>query len=239
MKKIILLVTICIITISQTIAASGVQFGIRLNPNIGWLSAELQNQADTVLVRNKGARLGISYGLAADINFTDNYGLVLEFRLSNQGGTYIFEENIDGEDFRTEYKLKLQYFEIPILLKLKTNEIGYLTYFAQFGINTGINFRPKADIYTDLKNSDGEVISDRDNVAIGEDIKPFRFGLQIGAGVHYSLGAETAIYGGFSYFNGFSHLFRERIENDLIDRISRYKPLITNNYVSLDLGIMF
>ena len=42
-----------------------------------------------------------------------------------------------------ERKYKVNYVTIPIGLKLKTKEIGYLTYFGEFGGNIGIPYKTR------------------------------------------------------------------------------------------------
>jgi hypothetical protein len=50
-----------------------------------------------------------------------------------------------GEDsiISTSSNYTLQYIEIPITMKLKTNEIGSLTYYVQIGVEPGWNLSAK------------------------------------------------------------------------------------------------
>ena len=45
-----------------------------------------------------------------------------------------------------EITYKIQYLSIPIGLKLKTNQIGYLTFFTNIGLDPKIVIAGKADI---------------------------------------------------------------------------------------------
>ena len=117
----------------------------------------------------------------------------------------------------TTVSYNLKYISIPLALKLKTNDIGYFTYYAQLGFNTQINIGSRA-------NSTDESLS-RDNVS--KEVNLLNLSYFFGGGIEYNVGGQTSLTGGLFYNNGF------------IDVLSnnRYKANI--NYLTLRLGVIF
>ena len=50
--------------------------------------------------------------------------------------------------------IKLKYLEIPLTLRLRTNEIGYITYWVQVGVGLGFNIKARATDEIDHKKID-------------------------------------------------------------------------------------
>jgi opacity protein-like surface antigen len=144
-------------------------------------------------------------------------------------------------------------------LKLRTNEIGYITYWGQFGLIAGFNIRSKADDIIDYELakfsndvSTGWIKTDlpsieRPDEDIKDDIQMFRVGLLIGAGIEYSLSGNTAIVAGVTYNNGFTNTLRgDHVQTDEADEVvfENQKPKTVklkalSNLLSLNVGIKF
>lgn len=195
--KISLFVLAFVVAVSSIVNAqsdndSKFNFGLKLSPTLAWFKAGEG-------VKSDGAKIGFAYGLIADINFAKNY---------------CFETGIDvtyrGGKFKDDISLTLQYVELPITLKLKTNEIGYMTYFGRVGFAPGVNIRTTGD--DNLKKS---------------DINPVNVALIVGLGAQYSLGGKTALLFGLTFNNGFTDVIEAK----------NFKA--TSNFIALDLGIMF
>jgi opacity protein-like surface antigen len=112
---------------------------------------------------------------------------------------------------------KLQYISVPIGLKLKTNEIGYLTYFTHLGIIAGVNIKATGEV------EDYEL----ENENISDEIKLFNLGYYIGAGVEYSIGGNSAIVLGLTYTNGFVDITKDTDNK------------VTNSNIAIRIGILF
>ncbi len=152
-------------------------FGLKISPTVAWFKAS--DNLD-----NDGSKIGFAYGLIADINFTNNYSFETGIDVTYRGGKLKYLDT---------YKMKtvLQYIELPLTLKLKTNEIGYMTYFGKVGFTTGINIRTDGD----FKKS---------------DINPLNMALVAGIGTQYSLGGKTALLFGITFNNGFLDVVKEK-----------------------------
>ena len=90
-------------------------------------------------------------------------------------------------------KYKLQYVEIPLGIKWKTEEKGYIRYFAEAPILT-VGMRTQA-----RGNIDGSEVSTSDE-NISPDVSFFNFQLGVGAGLEYAISQNTSLVGGL-YFN--------------------------------------
>ncbi|MBN2520644.1 MAG: PorT family protein, partial [Bacteroidales bacterium] len=145
MKKLTLLfcLQIPIILFSQ-----GVKFGIFVEPKISWLSPDVKN------ISNGGSRMGVNIGLVMDGYFTDNYAFATGISINNVGGKLEFTEafelatsdtSFENIDPNTKVTYKLQYVNIPIGLKLKTNDIGNFAFTSNVGITPQINIKARVN----------------------------------------------------------------------------------------------
>ena len=216
----------------------GFKGGIEVNPLISWLKCDVDN-AVSQSIKGNGAKLGISYGLTLDRFFAPNYGLNFKIHIAHMGGSFTYVPDKTKPETVTR-NLHLQYIEIPITLKMRTNEVGYLKYFGQFGFMPAINVKRKGDIsYTD---QNGVVQPPIDNQKLGSDVNLFMMYLVIGAGAEYNLGGSTSLVGGITWNNGFTNVwhrtdgvtsgtYKTSPLNNLIDT----KPA----YIALNIGILF
>ncbi|HIA05521.1 MAG TPA: PorT family protein [Flavobacteriales bacterium] len=202
-----------------------VGFGLQATPALCWLKPDGSKS-----LSRDGSKVGFGYGLVFDFRFGENYSLSTGMNVvSSKSQIRYLEVDTLGiqythggvEDtlyppFGVTYSVN--YIELPIHLMLKTNEIGYMTYFGQFGLATQIKTKAKGDA------TGVESWVDREDV--GDEVKVFNMGLSIGAGFEYSLGGDTKLLVALVYNNGFSDVLKS---NDLV----------TAKSLGLRLGIMF
>jgi opacity protein-like surface antigen len=144
-----------------------------------------------------------------------------------------------------DYKLDLQYIEVPLTLKLKTNEIGYLTYYGQIGITPGVKLKGRVDASSNNQNDDLQ------NTNVLKDINFVNLALTVGGGIEYSLTKDVSLLAGIYFNNGFINVIPKdggdenvNIQNKINkDKAERPKTSdgekISMNNVSLRLGFMF
>lgn len=250
MKK-ILLPIITILLISSALTAQddrAVRIAFAIQPASSWIKPE------GTILKKDASRIGFSYGIITDfvIAGNANYAFSTGILINSQGGSLTNSNYHDGDTTQmtsfaeaTE-KYKLQYLDIPLTLKLKTNEIGYLTYYGQFGLD--LSFRLKARQDTEYKFPEGAVqnIEDED---ISADIFPIRTALQVGAGVEYNISGDTYIVGGIVWNNGLNNVFKKdyiKANSDGTPAFSDNNELRSdnkieaiNNYFGLTLAVFF
>jgi hypothetical protein len=182
-------------------AQQSISFGIRADPAFSWFSS------DNNIIKNDGARPAFNFGLTFNRYFTKNYSFSTGISLLNAGGrlvssdTTIFEFTNFSSTILPDKPVtyRIQYLVIPLGLKLQTNQIGYLTFFSDIGIDPKIVVGGKADIPS-LDISGEKAIN---------ELRAFNLGYHITAGIEYSLGGTTAVVLGLSFDNNFLDITRE------------------------------
>ena len=148
-----------------------------------------------------------------------------------------------------ERQYKATYITLPIMLKLKTKEIGAMTYFGQFGFNT--SFRWKANVndkVTVLPPSTGIGGSEtKTKVDVTKDMAFFKASLAFGLGAEMNLSGTTSLLFGLNYNLGFMNSVKN--ESDYIERKTydanlnaSYEKLpqkLKSNAVVLTVGVLF
>jgi len=236
MNKAFALLTAALLGSAPLTAQDGVRFGLKLSPNMGWI------RSDTKEFESSGSALGFTFGLLAEfpIGSSGNYRFATGLNLNNTAGkwkrTLTYQDAINGPNKTTDLETtaKLQYIELPLTVKLMTNEIGYMRYFAQVGFGNAVNIRARANqkvptydasgmYVTDFSEEKGEDISD--NIAL------YRASLIVGAGLEYNFSGNTSLLVGVTYNNGFTNALDMKIGDKKVKAIS--------NYLELTLGVFF
>jgi len=225
MKKYLLSGLMLALLIPQafSIDNSGFRFGLKASPAIAWMRPETRG------VEYDGVKVGLSYGFISDISLGDFYAFSTGININMIGGKLTYPELVGLQQVVLGRNYSLNYLEIPLTIKMHTQEIGYLTYYGRFGVGAGVNLRSKAkDSYT----LGGDAVTiDRDDIK--GDTRLLRGSLIVGIGVEYSLGGRTALIGGLTFNNGFTNVLKG--ENAVLSR----KPSSINNFLELTFGIMF
>jgi hypothetical protein len=188
---------------------------------------------------SNGAILSKGFGLRVDYNFAKNYSISTGFNVDYTGGKLTYPHTQKVNNIQTNgtlnRKYQIQYLELPLNLVLKTNQIGYFTYYLQTGINTAI--RMKAKYYDDFEYLDNSGTT-QNNVADDVDAKDFirfgKVGYMVGMGTEYALGESFSIYGMLYYDNS---LFNVLKANNSIDSSIKEYAKISN--IGLRVGILF
>ncbi|MBK9176192.1 MAG: PorT family protein [Flavobacteriales bacterium] len=195
----------------------GVRFGLKLSPNMGFVKPE------TKTIKSNGAGLGYTFGLMLElpIGGTGNYRFATGLNLNNIKGKwkedYEYVASASPTDpvlvKELETDVALQYIELPLTVKLMTNEIGYMRYFAVVGAGNAFNVKAKSDqvvAQVDGTRADGKPIvstfNELEDESIQDDIAMYKASLIVGAGFEYNFSGNTALMVGVTYNNGFTNI---------------------------------
>ena len=216
---------------------ASVRFGIKLAPNMSWL------KADTKGLKNNGSSVGYTFGLITEfpIGASGNYRFGTGLFLNNLGGKYLrsveYKDAINGpvlkKDLATDFRTS--HIELPLTLKLMTNEIGYMRYYGQLGFGASYNIRAKADMDSPVFDATGNYVirfEELEDEDFQNSIQPFRASLIVGAGMEYNFSGSTTLQAGITYNNGFTNALRKV---DVGDK----KAKALHNYLELNLAIFF
>lgn len=245
--------------------AKNIRFGLKANLSIDWMKAENQKK-----FTSDGSGLGLGWGAQLEYRLNKTLSVVTGFGLQTAkgkidylGGTssdslyYILNKDEEFQTFDTAnftgnevYLLrnrsyKINYITIPVLLKMKTKEIGYFTYYGQFGLNLGFKTKAKVtdNVSSTTSNTDSEVeIKDLD---LNSGASFARAGLIVGGGAEYNISGSTAIFFDLTYNYFFSNAV-SKSDKYLgaydIDESTLYKKVnqkFIPGSVALTVGILF
>lgn len=196
-----------------------VSFSVHVDPQFAWLHSDEEE------VEPDGSILHLRAGLQMEYFFQPNYAFAAGVGINNLGGKLLYIDSTafySGEDTLfvnpgQSVRQRFQYIDFPLGLKLKTEELGYLTLFLQLGFNPMIRINAYA--------SGDDPFSDRES--IGESVKTFNLGYHAGLGVEYRLGGTTALIGGLRWNAGLTDITKNDEAN------------VTHRAVSVHLGIVF
>lgn len=235
MKKLFLAIALLIGV--SSVNAQKITGGIAVSPIISWMKPDISQN-----IENDGVRFGFSYGLVGDYNLNDNFAFSSGINVNNFGGqleyldsipAYVIDNGtIDTMSFKSNaiVTYKFQYVEIPISIKGKTNEIGYLTYFMHAGINPMFRWKAKGDVSQDNVT----------NVSLKEEVSGLLMAFSVGGGIEYSLGGNTKLLVDLIYKNGLTDVTKTKTfhlndvgAGDILD-----EKIILNS-IEIKLGILF
>ncbi len=238
--------------IAQETDSPGFKLGIKVAPNLGWI------KSDTKEVEGNGMAAGFTFGLMGDFRLgKDNYALSTGVFMNISGGNQVVKPftlqtsttgdapvNVNVGVPAHEFARRYQYVEVPIMVKLKTNEMGYMTYFGQLGFGSAFNISAKSDEYTlTTATPDGFNYSEyvaEEKAKHSDETSPFRASLIVGAGAEYKFAGNTAMVFGVNYNNGFTDVFSKGqlfLSNvDIKDNVETHGK---SHYLELLLGIYF
>jgi hypothetical protein len=192
-------------------AQQRIGFGIHADPIISWFSTDIKQ------VQNDGVRAGFNFGVTFNKYFAPNYSFSTGISLMRAGGRLVSSDTTVMEF--TKFKstvlpgnpvvYKIQYLVFPLGLKLQTNQIGYLTYFTDLGLDPKIVISGKADIPS-LRITDENAIN---------ELRMFNLSYNITAGIEYSMGGTTALVFGLSFDNNFMDITKDN-GNHPTDKVS-------------------
>ena len=204
------------------------------------MSSNRFTDSKTVKLANDGARLHLGGGLVLDYFFGENYAFNTGLELVSKGGSINSVQTttrINDVTFEpititsaANFKLGAQYVQVPIGIKLFTNEIAPDTrLFFLLGVEGGVLAGARADGSKTFKKAFHKIAQD-DKVT--KHINTFEAGVQVGAGAELLMGKSTKVFGGISYHRGLTNIADKTLYNDK-------DVAVQNNMFALDLGIKF
>lgn len=209
-------------TAEKTYAQKRISFGIHADPLAGWFTSDNKD------VINKGTRPCLNFGLTFNRYFTENYAFSTGLNLITAGGRLSYNDTVTmalnnpttilpGND--VIYNIK--YLSIPLGLKLQSNQIGYITFFTDIGIDPKFVLGGKAEI--------PEMGIEKENATA--ELKDFNMGYHVTAGIEYSLGGTTAIALGLTFDSNFIDITEDTVDQPL--------DKILHKMLGIRLGINF
>lgn len=234
MKKIVAIAAFFMLMAGLSVAQDGdLRLGFQVSPTLSFM------ETDDNDVNGNGPNLGLKLGLAGEIYFRENYAFIIGLGFSfNSGGTLLHDSGgaiwNDGDTEipagvsstfppGTNLKYDLQYVEIPFGLKFRTNEIGYVRYYAEVPtFNLGFRSQARGDIEYQGINED--------NIDIKKEVAPLALSWGVGGGVEYNVSSGTSLVAGLAY---------QRLFTDVSKDYENADSKAVINHIILRLGVLF
>ncbi len=226
MKKLLLSLFIVLIVSS---AHAQLRLGLTASPGISWF------KTDSKLTNSEGVAPGLTLGLLLDVRIGENerYAFSSGLALAMCGGNLertIPDADTAHADTMFTFHNQLQYVNIPLTFRMRTNEIGYITYYGQFGITPGINIRARG---TTDRSPGNSIAKENYNPEIGL----FNMSLSFGGGIEYSLSESTALLLGIYFDSGFLPVVDKK-EDTFLDKDEANTRTVIKN-LGIKIGIFF
>ncbi len=235
---------------AQEARESRVRLGLTVSPLVTWMGAKNE------MYESDGIRFGGRYGLFADFSmFGDQrYNFSTGLIVNSVGGKLEYPVGIltgEPEEWRTtnaRAKYSLTYLNIPLRMKLRTDQIGYSYYYGLFGAELGYNV--SASVSETVNENTVEDIDIDDDRYRFDGAESFRVEMVIGGGMERIISGQTRLIVGISYHSGLRDVLegRDYQLSDLGDVLReggsnsgiRNRDLRTSlNYITLKVGISF
>jgi hypothetical protein len=213
-------------------AFAQVEIGLKVSPSISFLRTDSPSGTN---FSSESSKFSFGGGIFMDYFFGENYAFNTGLFLTGKGGTIAYNEvpvTIGGpRSVRAEQKIAMQYLELPLTVKLFTNEVAPDTrlYFQVGGsiavpVQTRINGEK---YYTDPFDNNNQTKA-------GSHVFDIDANLIGGLGAEYQLGQSTKFLAGLSYHHGLIDIDRYFEKTRNFDSVN-----IKNSVFSLDLGLKF
>ena len=191
------------------------------SPSVNWMST---NSLDADMEKMIP---GYDFGVNGDLYFSadERYSLFTGLLISNIGGEIEYHGKSDfqfaGITLPAESKIKyrLRYVEIPLSIKLKTDQFRRTAYWGLFGLSGMINIGSKGFSTNDVLKK----------TSIHDEINPFNLAMNVGVGFDFDLGSSNSVSTGVIFQNGLIDVTTNNAFSD--------KTII--NSLKLKIGLIF
>ena len=242
MKRLSLVLLIVILGANFSFAQKGFRFGMKAAPMFCWIKPEFSiGGISNFTAEGGGGRMGFVWGPMAEIQLNETFlistGVDINYTNFRLEGT--MKDSIGGESIvNWNQKYSTRFIEVPVMLKFRTKEIGYLRYFGLFGLGAGFRYSAKTEFsrtYTSPTTNTSMVPNNESDTYV----KGFRGSMLVGAGVEYSLSGNTALVGSLVFNNGLTNILQKQENSPATDQFNSVKEIAITNYMQLNIGILF
>ena len=240
------------LSLSASAQYNGFAFGVKMGPAFDWAGSK------TNTIQNEGVRMGFRMGLMAEYYFAENYAITTGLNINYLRNHYSFDDKrAFAGDTVSVYQLgsvdrlyKGTTFEIPIALKMVTEEFGPFSFFAQVGTSVGYSRKDLVkDDFVAKENASMQLVDD-DYVSARAQYNPFHVGLNAALGVQFVIKGSTRAFADFFYsrdiLNGIKNgvgsegRYRDYYAGIKQDDMRRDETLdVRQNLFGLEVGILF
>jgi hypothetical protein len=208
-----------------TVVTGYSQYHLRLSfvgdPSVNWMRTSNSS------TENGKSMLGYDFGLNGDFYFSEDerYSFSTGLQISNTGGEISYHSNspfgFSGSTLPAISKIKYQirYVELPLNIKLRTDQFNGVKYWGLLGFSTMVNIASKGT------SNDGAL----KKADINDEVNLFNLSMNIGIGFDYELNGSNSVTTGLIFQNGLMDITTDNAFSD--------KTII--NSLKLKIGLIF
>lgn len=221
MKKISLA---ALLSLLLSTAFAQIEIGLKISPSLAGnrVVAEQRHNMETT-----NARPRIGFGVVVDYFFTENYAFSTGLNYTSKGSGVIYDTTPPDMTaiVRQTDRFSLQYLELPLMMKLYTNEVATDTK-VYFHLGPSLNTNIAAKVNDEKILTGGQRATKRFNI--------FEISAILGTGAEWQLGQTTRVFGGIAYHRGLTN-----IDNAYGRELNDRNISIRSDAFILDIGIKF
>ncbi len=177
------------------------EFVVHADPVISWMGSNASEY------QGEGAKAGFDIGLNVLHYFAENYAISSGISFISAGGRQsttgdhimVFNNFTQIVPAGDEMKYNLRYMNIPLGVRLQTNQVGYFTYFTDLGFDIRLLLKSTVDIPA--------MEISRENAK--NEVYGMNAGWHLGGGIEYQLGIDASIIMGLSYGQDFFDITKD------------------------------
>lgn len=211
-------------------AFSQLRLGLRFSPGLAFNRAMEQEPNDTINVSERG--VGIRFFAGPEFNFIlgENYVFTTGIWYASRRSGITISDVEAGDLLKAVYNL--QYLQIPLTMKLYTNDIA---------VDTKLYFQLGGTFDTKLNDRANQIDVRRITV---DKFRRFDASILIGSGVQLQMGQNTFLLAGISYTRGLINTIKLNPDVLVLDSGRAIDPTtldvtLNNDLLALDLGLRF
>lgn len=240
------------------------RLGLNIAPAVDFFTT------NTTGVEADAVRFKFGAGVMGEYAITNNYAFAFGLEWKGAGAALAYEnayymsqqDMTKGETFRLMSRnYRNDYINIPVTMKLMTNEIGYFTYFAQVGADLSVLVSSKAldnGAFLSLDTLGSVILTDQeiDYRDVYSQTSFANVRLRVGVGAEWNFSGNTSLVFSLTYHHGFIDVLRDADEEDVVDaegvffspnsvdafdasKRTPYSMAANLHYVALNIGILF
>jgi hypothetical protein len=222
--KISLILLLSLVTYAANAQYPPFYFGLRAAPQLSWMKPNVDNY------ESDGVKAGFAWGFIAEFNFTENHSIATGFNMLFNGGKLKFPATQGDETGSMSREYFLKYIELPLTLKMRTNNMNGMRYFGRIGLGTAFNIGAKTtDEFTPAGGS--STANEKTNY---DDISFIRESLIVGLGAEYEIKEGPKLGVELIFNNGFTNILTGKNTAD-----TSVEEKATPNFFELGFSVLF
>ncbi len=252
------------------------RFGLRLDPSVNRYKVDNEKKFESAGSSvGFGWGLHTEIKLSDNASWTNGIGLFydkgkIDYKLTSTTGDSVYYL-LNGDDELVEFpadtatgpfpagtnayrlgtrSFTVNYAHLQTCIKMKTKEIGMITYFGQFGLNLGIKTKARANdesevLTSQIFHSSAWTSADKEKIDITKDAAFMKLGINIGFGMEFNISGTTSFFTCLSYNHGFTNAVSSKSDflkttDDLDrDKLIDIDQKFTARNIALTIGILF